>query len=269
MSAIKRGRVQRNSSEEEDKEDNIFGRSKKILRSPDITNRVNKNKKMAEQDEIKQLLLNMSAELSRNTAENKAIKEELIKTTSEIKDLKEMFQKKEKEWKKEKEELLNRVEQLEIKMNMQEKEKRKLNLILKGTQINGTEIKNDIQHLLENRLGIKIKIVEAYNISKNKTRDVLLAQVENMHQKQEILRNKNKFTGSNIYVENDLTVEERKIQSEIRKIGKMEKEKGKNVRIGYRKITIDGIRFNWCDKEKGVVEDDSTPKNDQRIEENQ
>lgn len=56
------------------------------------------------------------------------------------------------------------------------------------------------------------------------------------------IRNKHKLKGMNIYVENHPTPEERIIQNEI-EIVRLEKEKGTNVKIGYKKIIIEGILY--------------------------
>lgn len=41
---------------------------------------------------------------------------------------------------------------------------------------------------------------------------------------------------------------EREIQKKLRDIGKAETAKGHTVRLGYRKIFINGVKHEWNDK---------------------
>lgn len=52
--------------------------------------------------------------------------------------------------------------------------------------------------------------------------------------KQEIMRNKNKYKDTKMFIENDLTNEDQKIQKYMRKVDE-ERIKNKTVIIGYRK----------------------------------
>lgn len=55
---------------------------------------------------------------------------------------------------------------------------------------------------------------------------------------------------NNIYIENDLTWEERKVQEKISSWVKLERSKGKEIKIGLGKVRIDGTL--WTDIEKGL-----------------
>lgn len=51
--------------------------------------------------------------------------------------------------------------------------------------------------------------------------------------------------GTKIVIENDLTVEEREIQTKLKDAAKIEREAGRNVRVGYQKLIIDGTTYHW------------------------
>lgn len=58
-------------------------------------------------------------------------------------------------------------------------------------------------------------------------------------EKLRIKKNKQKLleiSGSNIYIDNDLTLKEREIQTQNRKIAKEKRKKRKNVKIGSKKL---------------------------------
>lgn len=101
-------------------------------------------------------------------------------------------------------------------------------------------------------MGIK----SAYQIviDRERKREMIVVEVESFSKKMEIMKAKNKIRGSQVYIDNDLTKNERGIQKEIREIAKEERDKGKTVRTGYQKIIINGKEFRWDSKIKGVAE---------------
>ena len=78
---------------------------------------------------------------------------------------------------------------------------------------------------------------------------IVRAEIKTFQQKLWIMKNKYKLAryAKKIYIEDDLTKEERKIQSELRKKGKEEKEKGNKVKVGYTYRWI-----KWDDLDKGL-----------------
>lgn len=50
--------------------------------------------------------------------------------------------------------------------------------------------------------------------------------------------NKNKLKGENIYIENDLTWDERKRPEKMNKWAREEKGKGREVKIGFARVRI-------------------------------
>lgn len=52
--------------------------------------------------------------------------------------------------------------------------------------------------------------------------------------------NKRKLKGKSIFIENNLTWEERKVQEKMGKWAKEKREKGKTVKMGFARVMIDG-----------------------------
>jgi hypothetical protein len=78
---------------------------------------------------------------------------------------------------------------------------------------------------------------------------MMLAKIENWEQKN-IMLNKSKLKERKdermySYIDDDLTNEEREIQKKIREVAREERERGKMVKIGYRKIQINGEWLRW------------------------
>lgn len=72
----------------------------------------------------------------------------------------------------------------------------------------------------------------------------------------EVMGNKKKLKGSKVYIENDLTKEERRIQAEIRKVAQEERKKGKKAVARYNKLLVNDQVWIW-DHDKQTIK----PKN--------
>jgi hypothetical protein len=51
-----------------------------------------------------------------------------------------------------------------------------------------------------------------------------------------------------MYIDDDLTKEERETQKKLRELARKERDRGKRVKIGYRKIQINGEWFRWGER---------------------
>jgi hypothetical protein len=63
---------------------------------------------------------------------------------------------------------------------------------------------------------------------------------------------KEKKETEKIFIDNDLTRQERETQKKQRTIAKEEEREGKKVKVGYRKLTMEGVQER--NKEKGRLE---------------
>jgi polysaccharide deacetylase 2 family uncharacterized protein YibQ len=63
-----------------------------------------------------------------------------------------------------------------------------------------------------------------------------------------VIKQKGKLKGNRatekIFIDNDLTKKEREILKKIRAIAREEKREGKDVKVGYMKITIEGVQMS-------------------------
>jgi hypothetical protein len=97
---------------------------------------------------------------------------------------------------------------------------------------------------------VKVKVKETFRINKDK---MMLAKIENCEQKKNIMLNKSKLNGrkgERMFMDDDLTKEERETQKKLRELAKEERDRGKRVKIGYRKIQINGEWFRWDEREE-------------------
>lgn len=130
-----------------------------------------------------------------------------------------------------------------------DKEARKLNLMVKGLSCTTENVEAEMNAFLELNFALKDKIEQASILSREK--NLVKIKMRDWDSKLSILKNKyTKLKGQNIYVDNDLTDTERRINWDIRNYVKLERTraKGQEAKAGYMKIYLNGIWMQW-DKE--------------------
>lgn len=270
-------------------EEEGFKRSKTTTRTPPKDNKGEQEKQ--EMEEIKKMLSEMNKEIKTQIKElkteikdeNKAIrndikevKEEIKQNNEEIKNIKQGIENMKKEWAKEKKELKQENEMIkaenkkiiedlnDLKRSIErlDKEKRKNNIIISGLTIDTEDpiaLKEGMTNMLETHLGIKTDIKRTQKIGS----ETCLIELGSEEEKVNILRNKNKLKNvkpEKIWISEDLTKREHQKVKALREIGREMREKGKKVKMGYNKVTVDGKEWRWNHEKEKVVEI-APPKN--------
>lgn len=238
-------KVQDTSLENYETEERFFQKSKLIARSPPTEK--NEDSSMEEiLKAIKDLRQEMRENFEENIKQTDLIKKELESTNRELKMMKEEMKVREEGWQEERQELLNRIQKLEVTTEKQEKEKRRNNIIIKNSGIEGPNIQSKTEAFIEEKVKVQAKITEAYEITKG----IILAKIQNWQQKKTIMENKDKLKNTRVYIENDMTKQEREIQAQLRKIAKEEKSKGNETQVKYQKIVINRRTYRWEEMSK-------------------
>jgi hypothetical protein len=77
-------------------------------------------------------------------------------------------------------------------------------------------------------------------------KDRILVEMEEWSGKEKVIKLKGKLREKKktekIFIDNDITKPEREIQKKLGTIAKEEKREGKEVKVGYMKITIEGVQ---------------------------
>jgi hypothetical protein len=169
--------------------------------------------------------------------------------------LREEVMNKEKKWEEEKNSTSERVARLETKMENEERRRRKNNIVITGWRSEGSskqQSREEVEKFIKENIG-EAKVKDCYNINK----DQILVQMEEWSGKEKVMKQKGKLRGNRatkkIFIDNDLTKKEREIQKKIRAIAREEKRQGKDLKVGYMKITIEGVQMRW-NEEKGRLE---------------
>lgn len=62
--------------------------------------------------------------------------------------------------------------------------------------------------------------------------------------------NKHKLKGGKIFIKNDLSFKERKIQKKINRWVKQQKDKGEEINVGLGRVKVKGAWMFWAEIEK-------------------
>lgn len=244
--------------------DDVFGRKEKLLRTPSKKKEAKNSNDMliniikSFQTEMREKFDKITDELLDMKKENEMFRETLLQENKELKSKTENMQKEIDNLKDEKINLNIRITQLERAIERDDKQKRKENIIIKGSQFKEENLKEEITQYLKEKLEIEVEIIEAYPIGKGANRNIL-AKLKNFNQKLNILKNKKKLQNEKVYIQSDFTEHEREVQRILRDMAKEHREQGNNVRIGYFYIIINKVRYDWDDTTQKLIE--RTPKN--------
>lgn len=239
-----------------------FNRSKKTARTPVKTNSKSEDKFEA--------ILSQLREIKIETGQIKEIKDDMRKMRSEIQEYKEEVHRLRKdnenlknECKSIKEENLkikNELQEMENRIEMIEKVSKENNIIVTGLEIDqyDTEaLTEKMGDVFKDHLQVEVNIKKAFKLGKK----TCLIELNNSEDKKAVMQNKYKLKenkNESIFINDDLTKREMNINKEIRSLAKKEKDSGKKVKIGYRKLTINDEVWRW-NKSKEKLEKD--PKN--------
>lgn len=128
-------------------------------------------------------------------------------------------------------------------MRVNERRERERNIVIKGELKVGENLDAWVNELLADRLGLNVKIEAAWRTGK-----VIIAKLSSVEERRRVMANKSKLAGTKIFIESDLSYEERKVQEEIGRWARCKKDEGIAVRVGVGKVWIGNRWVRWEDK---------------------
>lgn len=137
-----------------------------------------------------------------------------------------------------------------------EREKRKLNIVVGGIDVAGytkPELAKKMQKLFQDVIHIRTEVTNIC-ILRPRMFKITVSSYESRHL---ILTNRKKLTakGINIYLYPDRTPLQIRIRSELRNRARLEEASGKVVQLFYNSIVVNGIRYVFDDQKNKIVED--------------
>ncbi|KAJ3621512.1 hypothetical protein MTP99_003635 [Tenebrio molitor] len=168
--------------------------------------------------EMREEIKTLRKELAAVREENEELRKELATVREEMRGREEKGQLEKAGW-------MKRMKMIEEKMEQREKKERKNNVIITGIGAISGNIERGVEEWLEREIGVKVNVKEAFKTNKDK---MMLAKIESWEQKKYIMLSKKRET-----------------QKKLRELAREERDRGKRVKIGYRKIQINGDWFRW------------------------
>lgn len=220
-------------------------RSIKDLMNPDIANKSNPLRENTDHSLILHEILDKITRLSNDIVE---VKSQLLNINTTIRAIVvEEMSIKEKAWIEERDAIKKRLDYVEHRDEMRLRQEKRNNIIIRGYKATTNDYKQEVAKMLQEKLQLEINVLEASLIKTARGSQLISAKIDTAENKRSIMTNKKRLGGTEIYISSDHTKEERKIQSELYRIADIERKHGKEVRIGYRKIFIDGTMKVWKD----------------------
>ncbi|XP_050500817.1 uncharacterized protein LOC126880798 [Diabrotica virgifera virgifera] len=206
-------------------------------------------------DEVKEMCADIMKMVKELLQENKENREK-------IKNIKEENQ----QLRRDLEKLKGRLEEMENKLESKDKETTKNNIVIRGIKIGQPDANKQIEQLIKEKLKLDIKITNVQNISLRENKQLTIATVANLTDKKAILREKRQLKGTHIFIDEDLSKNERKIQKIIRDRANMERKQGNRIKMGYKKLWINGALWRWRNEGEKLERNEHTsaspnPKN--------
>lgn len=238
-------------------EKEVFDRSKRINRTP--------TKGVRNMDEKMDVLLKEIREMRVHTEQVREINNEVKQMRVEMKEYREEVRQLKKENANLKEEcnkvdienkeLKKEMGKLKSSMEIMEKRSKENNVIITGILIDTTEgilLEQSMSNFFRQHLELNIKPKRAIKLGPK----ICLVELNTEQEKRDIMQNKRKLRNikeEKIFINEDLTRAEREMKKEIKARAQEEMAKGKEVKMGFKKVIIDGQEWRWSKEESKLV----------------
>lgn len=226
--------------------------------SEEFTNEAAKVKMVTKEEMEKMLEMMLEKSLDKSTSKiMKEMKEIEKSLKADLKEKMEHLEEKIRVVEGENELLMETNRKLEERMESVEKEMKRRNFVVRGLKAEGNEeAGRKVKELVKKLTNDEVK-VKNVKIIKTKIGELMMAECESNEQKANLMRQKAKLKsmkGETIYINDDLTMNEREIQRRGREIASKMREEGADVKIGYKKIIKNGKVLWWNSQKKDFVE---------------
>lgn len=229
-------------------ERDIAKRNKKTLRTPPKVD-----------NSLVEMMQQMMIDIKQIHKDNVEFRNEMREMRQENEELKEEIRKLQ--------ERVNKLEKVEVYIEKQEKQQRRNNIIITGMvmkqEMDNRIMTDELEIFLSNQLEVNPKVSKIQIIKEG----MLLAVMSTFQDKMMVMRNKHKLkkpSMSKVYINDDLTYKERKIQEEIREKAKEKRARGAKTKVGYQYLVVDNVKWKWNYQTNQLEQErtsNTTPKN--------
>jgi len=143
-----------------------------------------------------------------------------------------------------------RIRRLEMQEEMKERESRRRNIMIKGLKEGEGGIEKDVEEIWK-KLGVEVKMEGIKRIEAGRTERgcMIRVRVGSEEEKRRIWKNKGKLRGGEVWLEDDLTWEQRRIRGKLRQIAWREAREGRKVKVEQGRLWSEGKWWRWDEEE--------------------
>lgn len=226
-----------------------FSKSKKVVRSP---HRAKKGvdvggERERETDNVMVMLKELLKEVQAIRKENHEFKQDMADLKKENRELKlEVVNLQTR---------VQKLEKVEQRIERIEKESKLNKVVIKGMPMKDNEhgmLKEKVEEFIKSNLQVEVKTKTAFKIN----RSMCVVEFESWGDKNEVMQNKRKLKGMSsgrVFIDNDMTEQEREIQGKIRQVAAGERRQGRTVIVKYQRMVVDGVEWMWSRSENQLV----------------
>jgi hypothetical protein len=154
------------------------------------------------------------------------------------------------------EEIVGKVAEMVRKRerNMKERKEKKNNLVIRGLhKEENKSLMDTAETFLEREFGAKAGVKKMRSTGKE-GREIVIVEMDCWESKDSIMKEKKKLGTKKIFIDHDLTFEDREVQRRIKERAWKERTEGKWVKIGFRKLEVQGRKYVWSEEENKLIE---------------
>lgn len=234
--------------------------NKRILSSPESTPpNASKRVNMSTDAKIDELVKAMS--LMKDAVEGFTVRMSTMETgiKDSVAELAKRIDIREKVWAEEKAALTNTQMQLESRLDQLERRERRNNILISGLNVNRENAMVVVNGLFAG-LEQPVTVDEVSVITAQGGKPKVLARLKNFDDKMKVIKSKKGLSMLDtkgekvpVFVNDDMTKKDQLIQFRGRALAKEMRAKQKVVKIGFRKLSIDGAWHVWDDATEAFV----------------
>jgi len=152
-------------------------------------------------------------------------------------------------------ELEAKIKDLKRWRELEERERRRRNVVMKGVEVKKEGIEGEVRKIWE-ELGVEARIEEIKEIGKEngKERRMAVVRMEHRKGKMEVMKRKVALRAGVVRIENHWTKEERAMQWKLEKIAKRKRGDNRRAWVRYGRIWMEGKWWRWEEGKEKVID---------------
>ena len=163
------------------------------------------------------------------------------------KNLSDRLDRLERSFEEDKTQILAKQQELEARIDSLERQNKRQNIVVTGLPIKkDSSALQTLNLFLKEKINKDVSALDAFAVRLKSGDYKIIAKMGSVEDKMKIMKEKREAKGlDSVFINDDLIKKDQFAQYKARELKKTMTEKGKNVKIGFRKVFIDGREHAW------------------------